>query len=297
MNTANHLSPEDLALFALQCLPEEELRVAVDHMEHCEICRNEVGRLQGDLVSYAMTAEMHTPPAAARERLLRRVAKEPKAVPVVAAPPTQGQMPANSAFAGSNNSLLFQSGKADEIPVRSSAGVGAWLGWAVAAGIAVAGGLQFHQRQILQHSLTTANAKLAQESTDTAKAVMVMDTLTGAGALQVALRVPVDPKAAPTQKKSAEAHAAYNSDKGALVFMASNLDPLPAYKTYELWVIPSGSGGQPIPAGTFKPDANANATIILPDIPKGVAAQTFAVTIEDDGGSKTPTMPIVMAGV
>ena len=75
MNPANHIHEEDLALFALQILPEDEVKAVVSHLEHCESCRTQVGMMQGDLVSYAMTAEMHTPPAAVRERLLRRISK------------------------------------------------------------------------------------------------------------------------------------------------------------------------------------------------------------------------------
>ena len=73
MNPANHIHEEDLALFALQILPEDEVQAVLSHLEHCESCRTQVGMMQGDLVSYAMTAEMHKPPAAMRERLLRRI--------------------------------------------------------------------------------------------------------------------------------------------------------------------------------------------------------------------------------
>jgi len=34
----------------------------------------------------------------------------------------------------------------------------------------------------------------------------------------------------------------------------------------------------------------------MPDLPKGVEAKGFGVTIEDEGGSQTPTKPIIMAG-
>jgi anti-sigma-K factor RskA len=85
------------------------------------------------------------------------------------------------------------------------------------------------------------------------------------------------------------------AEKGALVFTASNMEPLQPYKVYELWILPVG-GHDPVPAGTFTPDARGNASVILPDVPKGLDAKAFAITIEDDGGSKTPTMPIIMSG-
>ena len=84
--------------------------------------------------------------------------------------------------------------------------------------------------------------------------------------------------------------------KGTLIFLASNLEPLQQTKTYELWLIPAGVGQNPIPGGTFRPDAHGNASVIMPPMPKGVEAKAFGVTVEDEGGSATPTMPIVLAG-
>jgi anti-sigma-K factor RskA len=36
--------------------------------------------------------------------------------------------------------------------------------------------------------------------------------------------------------------------------------------------------------------------MINPPIPAGVEAKAFAITIEPEGGSTTPTMPIVLMG-
>jgi hypothetical protein len=47
----------------------------------------------------------------------------------------------------------------------------------------------------------------------------------------------------------------------------------------------------------FKPDARGSAMVINPPLPAGVEAKTFAVTIEPEQGSTTPTMPLVMMGV
>jgi anti-sigma-K factor RskA len=87
----------------------------------------------------------------------------------------------------------------------------------------------------------------------------------------------------------------YLRSRGALIFSASNLRPLPPDKTYELWVIPA-NGSAPIPAGTFEPDAKGMASVLLPHLPKGVQAKAFGVTMENAGGSTTPTLPILLAG-
>ena len=83
-------------------------------------------------------------------------------------------------------------------------------------------------------------------------------------------------------------------DKGALIFVASEMHPVQANKTYELWLIPA-DGTAPIPAGLFRPDAGGSASVILPTLPVGVEAKAFGVTIEDAQGSTTPTLPIVMS--
>jgi hypothetical protein len=46
----------------------------------------------------------------------------------------------------------------------------------------------------------------------------------------------------------------------------------------------------------FKPDVHGGAMVINPPIPAGVEAKAFAITIEPEQGSQTPTMPIVMLG-
>jgi anti-sigma-K factor RskA len=87
----------------------------------------------------------------------------------------------------------------------------------------------------------------------------------------------------------------YVADKGSLIFIASNLAPLDPAKTYELWVIPS-DGSAAMPAGLFKPDDHGYASVVMPDLPKGVEAKAFGITIENAGGSLTPTAPVILKG-
>jgi anti-sigma-K factor RskA len=96
-------------------------------------------------------------------------------------------------------------------------------------------------------------------------------------------------------QRQPEGKAIYMPHNGALVFMASNLAPLPPDKTYELWLVPM-HGERPVPAGMFKPDPRGDAMVMMPPMSPGVEAKMFAVTIEPEGGSPTPTMPMVLAG-
>jgi len=118
-----------------------------------------------------------------------------------------------------------------------------------------------------------------------------MDALTDPGAMRVSMRIPATPK--PPVVPSGG--VTYNPDKGSLIFLASNLGGLEEYKAYELWIIPADNSA-PVPAGTFHPDGQGNASVVLPDLPKGISAKAFGVTIEPEGGSQSPTMPLVMFG-
>ncbi len=283
MNAANqHIPEDDLALFALALMPPEEAAYTLAHLKHCDPCRGEAARLQGDLVAYAFSADMQDPPAPARARLLEAVAKEKKLH--IAAPV------AEPVLAPRNTNLLDRDVR--EIrPARRGMGLSGWTGWAVAAGISLFAGWQFHQGQFLREQLAEEAAATEQTNIESARSQKVLQALTDPTAMQVALHLPATGTAPPKP----EAHASYNSNRGELVFVATHLQSIQPNKTYQLWVLPA-SGEVPVSAGLFKPDANGNASLVLPDIPKHVAAKGFGVTIEPDGGSKAPTLPIVLLG-
>ena len=284
MNHGPHLSQEDLSLYALQLLAEGELREAMEHVRECDECREEIARLQGDLVAYALSAEGSEPPPRSRERFLRRVAQEPKL-----APPEPVEERVDPVLVQRRSEPAAES--VEEMPRRSFAPLLAWTGWAVAAGLAVAGGLQYRARISAERDLGAQTARVSESDSAMTRAEQSLATLTEVGAMQVALHQP-----ALKEPPRPEAHAAYLSDKGSLVLIATHLQPLQSYKTYELWLLPADQGLSPIPAGLFKPDADGNASLVMPDMPRGVRAKGFGVTVEDEGGAKQPTMPIVLAG-
>ncbi len=301
MNT-NHISPDDLNLFALQLLPDAAMKDAATHLKECAECRALLGEIQGDMVTYALTAELQAPPAQARERLLRQVAAEKKILPMPApvewkvepkVEQTKEQQ-STEPILYPRNSRMFQMEAPEEKP-RRFAPIMAWAGWSIAACLAVVAGMQVDQRKLVQQDLAVATAQLGQSAEQAAHAKQVVDTLRDATAMNVSLHVPLNAGAVP--KADPEGHATYQQSTGALVFVADHLDPLAAQKTYELWLLPATAGEAPIPAGLFKPDEKGNASVVMPALPKGVTAKGFGVTVENEGGSKTPTAPIVLAGM
>ena len=264
MTDGRHISQEDLALYAMQALSLEESAPIRVHLAECAPCRAELAALSGDLALVAMSVEQQPVPQGARQRFLARIAAD-----------------AASAQPASKSTVI-----AIDAP-RPARRIAAWIPWAaVAATILIAVALQW-QLISLKSELQVESAQLAQQSADSARARQVLEVLTAPNAQRVVLTAAKTPPA-PT------ARAVYLPSRGALILQASNLAPIPTTKVYELWVIPAS--GAPIPAGLFRPDASGSASVVLPQLPKGVPAKAFGVTIENAGGATTPTAPIIISG-
>lgn len=140
----------------------------------------------------------------------------------------------------------------------------------------------------LRRRIDYAHEALAHTQQQFTEAQHIIDAMHDRTATQVTL-------VAANEQPRPYGKAVYSWKHERLVFMASNLAPLPAGKTYQLWMVPM-AGGDPMPAGMFKPDQRGNAVVVAPCCHGGQAAKAFAVTLENDGGSQTPTMPILMSG-
>lgn len=285
MNSTRHIEQDDLALFAMQLLSAAEAAEIARHVEHCPDCKQELGALQGDLALYAHTVDLHSPSPQARERLLKQVSREKKIVSIARLPATDVS-PRSGSSSGSDRDSLHEHG---EQQPRSVVGrLLPWAGWAIAAGLAVTAGNLYRERNGLRSAVTSDAGQLARLTADEAAARQLLDTMNDTTAMRVTLQ---KPQTAPVP----QARATYVANKGALIFTASNMEPLLQSKVYELWLIPA-DGRDPIAAGTFHPDARGNASLIMPKLPAGIEAKAFGVTVEEEGGATTPTLPIIMVG-
>jgi hypothetical protein len=290
MSDERRITSEDLALFAMQLLPKEEMAAVAGYVARSEEARRELAEIQGDLAIYAHTVDMHSPPAQTRERLMKQVARERKAIPIDAATGVHRTAVRSDAIFTESGAMVPPSLMEELPPKGGTMGkVLPWVGWAVAAALGLMVGNLYRQRDAMRGEMATQASQLDRMTVDAAAARQVTDAMTDSSAMRVTLtKGPATP--VPQGK------ATYVASKGALIFLASNLEPLGPGKTYELWLIPAAAGESPIPAGTFRPDGRGNASVIMPPLPKGVEAKAFGVTVEDEGGSSTPTLPIIMAG-
>jgi len=181
---------------------------------------------------------------------------------------------------------------AKEPRVQTERGRAPWwglLGWIATAALIVVAATLWKQNAHLNSTVRALSGQLEKEISDSADARRIAEVLHAPDAASYEI-MPVSVKTMPPRGK-----AIYSRERNGLVFVASNLNPLPPEKAYELWLIPIQ--GAPIPAGMFKPDAHGSAMVMNPpNIPPGVEAKAFAITIEPEKGSTTPTPPIVMMG-
>jgi anti-sigma-K factor RskA len=246
---------EDLALYALDALRGEDRARVDQHLATCAACRLELEQLRGDTALLALSTAGPRPPQRARQRLLDAVAREPLVAEVV-----------------------------QTSPRRSWWGV---LGWAAAAAMVIFALSLWRENSALKGILASADSRAVESRRKLEDLRKIAEPILEPEAQRVTL---VSAKTPPQP----QGKAFYLRNRGSLVFLASNMPPLPMQKTYELWLIPAS--GAPIPAGVFRPDAHGSASLVNPPLPNGVEAKAFAITVEDEAGAATPTMPIVMMG-
>jgi hypothetical protein len=270
MNNNAHIPKQDLSLYAMQALDASEQAAVKAHLDACEACRAELAAIMGDLALVAMTAEQHPLPEGARQRFLGKI----------------GADRIGAAQAADKKVVSIAVGSSAQKPRPRRAA--AWIPWSAAAALLlVAAGLgeKLHLANI---ELEQQAARITSEAGVNQRAREVLDVLTAPAAQHILLTAG-SPRPAPS------ARAVYIASRGALILQASNLAQIDTGKTYELWVIPANGKG-PIPAGLFRPDAAGSASVVLPQIPAGVEAKAFGITIEPASGSSAPTLPIVLAG-
>jgi anti-sigma-K factor RskA len=196
--SAHEQFADDLALLALGALQGDE-RVALEkHLEGCFACRHELERLRGDMALLALSASGPAPPQRSRERLLKAMAKEPRAQK--AAP-------------------------------RRSFSSWAIVPWLAALALLFVAAFFWQQSDRLAQRVAHLQDQSAQQQAQLERAREVVSTLTSTDAMRVTLVAAQNPP-------QPQGKAIYVKNRSSLIFLASNMPALPPQKIYELWLIP-----------------------------------------------------------
>lgn len=248
---------EDFDLYVIGALDADERREIEIHIKSCHDCAQKLAAAQGRIAAVALTAPAEPLPPRVKQQLMARV----KAQSGRYAPQERKSWPAT----------LWR---------RPAT---AWTLAAVSAVIAIVFAIaSYRSNQAVRQYRTQEEEQRAA----IARANSIFAILTAKDTEGVTLTA-LPEKPQPTGK------VLYHPEHG-LIFYAQNMPALPPARVYQLWLVPLQ--GDPISAGIFKPDAKGYASIILPQLPTGVPAKAFAVTVEPDGGVLKPTGSKVIIG-
>lgn len=158
-----------------------------------------------------------------------------------------------------------------------------WLGAALAASLLLVAKLSSDLRSARHDWRLARSAKTASE-----RAVAQRDSL---------IAQLTDPSVelvtmAATGAAKPAIKAYLNRARRTMMLSAAALDAPSVGQAYQLWFI---IDGKPVPSVTFRPDSVGHALLRDVAIPAGAVSAT-AITREPEGGSTTPTLPILFVG-
>ena len=256
--------PDDLhtlaAPYVLGALPEDEHARFEDHLEDCDDCAHQVAQLQE--ATLGLSGDLaETPPAGLRERVMAEAQRTPQEAP---------------------DAEPKEAPDAEVRPLRPRAagGVKSWAFRATAAAAAVlavvVAGLAYVVADLTERVET--NEQLAQQSQQEAEQYAEL------------LAAPDAQLTTVEADDGVTARLLYSTTRDPALITTDQLDPAPADRTYQLWVI---DDGDPTPAGIFDTDPDGRAVVqVTGDLEAGVL---IGVTEEPAGGSEQPTTDPILA--
>jgi anti-sigma-K factor RskA len=261
---------EAAGLYALGALPADERALFEAHVSACDECRRDVRAFRDVVNVLPFALPQIDPPQALRSRVLAAAGADVgRSVVVPLAPVRPGRPFVWAAWLSAAAMLVVAIGLgAYTVRLRHRMS-----------------GLEVVLREAVAR-LDRSERQLAAATRDAERAQLRLAVLTAPDMRQVDLAgQPPAPRAA---------GRAFLSASNGLLFAASQLPPLPAGRTYQVWFLTPGA---PISAGLVKPDQSGRVTAAF-DVPPGAASpKGLAVSIEPDGGVPAPTGAIYLAGV
>ena len=279
-------SQEAAALYALGALSQQEARAFAAHLdEGCAVCGLESRQFEEVVNVLGSEVPEATPPAYVRDLLAVRIEREVS----------------ESRPSGSVIRFPEQPGTTRLRPAMESPRLGrVLLPWAIAAALLIVSIFSFtmwrSERSSSQRELDRAiserqtesaelKAQLARENNHSKELAAINEVLSSPEWRTIPLA---------GQKDAPDSSAKIYWDvQGKRWVISADLPAAPAGKTYQLWFVTSDAK---ISAGLINPDTTGHgfAVLELPDdLTLLVAA---AITLEPEGGSPQPTMPIYVLG-
>ena len=268
------------ALYALGALSQQEARAFDAHLsEGCEICDADLAQFDKVVGMLGAEAAPVAPPAYVRDLLVVRLEKE-----VSEPSPASGSV------------IRFP-----EKPFLSTAGpepsrLSRVLPWAVAATLLIALAYTFttwrSERQSLRATLEQETAvQAANLKEELAKKSALSDELAQINSVLNSPQWRIIPLSGLEPSPDASARV-YWDVQGNRWVVSAELPPAPQGKVYQLWFVTPTSN---ISAGLINPDKSGHGFSVVP-VPSKAQLAAAAITLEPEGGSEQPTLPIYLLG-
>jgi anti-sigma-K factor RskA len=255
---------ETASLYALGALSQIEARAFEIHMrEECEACKAAYAQFEGVVQELGFSAAEAIPSPYLRDLLVGRLEKEPRNNNRVAALPE-------------NRRTI------DPVPVFQPRANRTFIPWAIAASLAIFSLISLlawrqadQEKAGLEKSLATAQSQLDQYRAESGSQSIRLIKLEG-------------------QEPAPDAVADIYWDTTANRWIVNaNLPPPPPGKVYQLWFVTPDSQ---VSAGLIKPDQSGHGIALVP-LPASIGQVAgAAITLEPEGGSAKPTLPIYALG-
>ena len=269
MSNGEHIRLEDLELFALGALPEDETAALQAHVSGCSECAKGLAEARGAAALLAFTVPQDRPAGTIKAELMARIRANRRSEEINSWP---GQAKETS---GGN--------------ARKPENKKNWWTWVlVPAAVALA---------LVSIGLSWQNRRIAAELERQRQAALSMiherqeiEKLVGVLAAPDTVTVKL---AAVEGTPNVSGLVKFNSKAGVVLYEAK-LPALPADKSYQMWLVPEN--GAPINAGLLGPGGHAWGNLWSAEVPANTQAKAFAVTVEPVGGMPQPTGPKVLLG-
>jgi anti-sigma-K factor RskA len=289
---------EMAALYALGALGQNEARAFEAHLhEGCAACLQELQEYEGVVGAIGSSAEELAPPVYLRDLLKARLEKE-----------TQVSSQAETAQGAI---IPFPIQHQTREPARNtlqSSPLRTWHAWVIAASLLIAllGSLLLWRsdRRALQASINNSREETlaAVKESEELRRRVIKGNARAEELAQINSVI-----ASPSQfevlslKPTGDAPATMASSSGTVYWnkrdqrwvVTADLPNPPEGKAYQLWFVTDGA---PVSAGLIEPDETGHGFTVVSvpaNVEKIVAA---AITLEPQGGSPQPTMPILAMG-
>jgi hypothetical protein len=315
VNVAEETPHDAVGAYVLDALPEDERAAFVAHLATCEACRREVAQLTpvvallprllelDDDVDEGAGGSGQAPPLPSpdlRDRILEaaRVEGRPAVEPETAAEPAPQRI--ESPFAP-QEPIAFPPPKA-ESRGRGGTGTGSGMapatpwetmgrfgsGWLAAAALAIVAVGAVIWALSLQGTIDDKDQQLAAQNQQLAdKDRQIADFRRQANASAWHL-VPGS-----SDQANQSGTLLYSLPDQTAALVVQNMPALPSDQVYQSWLIKGNNAPVPGPTFTVDDTGTGSVPIMGADTP---SYNVVAVTQEPQGGSTSPTMPILLQG-